>query len=472
MLEEISHAAAADAGASPAALADLDVVALVSIAGWRVQNGPRVLAERLGASPRQEYVATTGGESPLPLVNRVAREIAAGRARSGLIAGCNNLKTLGRARRAGVQLDWKGGGSGEPTVLGKERAGSSEREVAYGMRMPIDVYPMFENALRARRGLDLKTHRQRMGALFSPFSEVAARNPYAWFPVARSPEELTEVTPSNRMVGFPYTKYLNAVLDTDQAAGVWLTSVEYARALGIPEERWVYWRGGAQDEEVAWYASERPDFARCPALRRTALTALEEGGLGFDDLDLLDFYSCFPVAVSMACEMLGLAEDDPRGFTQCGGLPYAGGPANNYTLHSLACTLDRVRERSGAARGLVSGNGWYLTKHSAVVVSKDRPETAARAEALPTPTPGPDEAPVSTLDQAYGPATIETYTVLYGRDAAPERGIVICRLDDGGRCLANSPEDREQLEALTLAESVGRRGRVKHIEGLNRFELD
>ncbi len=156
--------------------------------------------------------------------------------------------------------------------------------MTYGMRMPVDVYPLFENALRARRGLDLKTHRRHMGELFSPFSEIAAKNPYAWFPTARSAEELTTVTPSNRMVGFPYPKYLNAVLDTDQAAGVWLTSAEYARQLGIPEERWVYWRGGAVDQEVARYASQRPDFARCPALRRSVGAALKQAGIEISEL--------------------------------------------------------------------------------------------------------------------------------------------------------------------------------------------
>ena len=470
MLERISHMAAEDAGVGPAALSNLDIVALVGIAGWRAKNGPRALAESLGARPSQEFVAATGGESPLPLVNHVAREIAAGRARSGLVAGCNNLKTLRRAQAQGIRLDWPGGGEGDPRLMGEERRGSSELEGLYGMRMPVDIYPMFENALRARRGLDLETHRARMGALFTRFSEVAAKNPYAWFPVVRSPEELTTVTPSNRMVGFPYPKYLNAVLDTDQAAGVWLVSVEHARQLGIPEERWVYWRGGAKDQEVAWYASQRPDFSSCPALRRSVGSALDEAGFALDEIDLLDFYSCFPVAVSMACEMLGLAEDDPRGFTVCGGLPYAGGPANNYTTHSLACMLDRLRKGAGA-RGLVTGNGWYLTKHSAVVVSVDPPPAPLSAEPPARPAPEPSESAIELVDEPDGPARIETYTAIFDRSGAPTRGIVVGRLEDGRRFLANTPEDEAQIRDLVATEAVGRRGRVSRRDGLNRFEL-
>ncbi len=127
MLERVARTSAQDAGAREQALAELDLVALVDIAGWRPQNGPRFLAEQLGARPSQELVATVGGESPLPLVNHAAHEIAAGRIRSAFVGGCNNLKTLRRAQAAGIRLDWRTGGSGEPRVLGENRRGSSER---------------------------------------------------------------------------------------------------------------------------------------------------------------------------------------------------------------------------------------------------------------------------------------------------------------------------------------------------------
>ena len=71
------------------------------------------------------------------------------------------------------------------------KPGSTPLEMEYGLRMPPDVYPIFENALRARRGLDRETHRRRMGALMSRFTQVAAKNPHAWFPAARSADELT-----------------------------------------------------------------------------------------------------------------------------------------------------------------------------------------------------------------------------------------------------------------------------------------
>ena len=76
-----------------------------------------------------------------------------------------------------------------------------------------------------------------------------------------------------------------------------------ARARGIPEERWVHWWGGAHAAEEPWFLSERPSLTRSPALRASVSTALARAHLELDAVDFFDFYSCFPVAVSVACEM-------------------------------------------------------------------------------------------------------------------------------------------------------------------------
>ncbi len=469
MLSGLAGECAADAGLRSRALEQIDTIGIVDVIGWRPQNAPLLLGEALGARPRHQWITTIGGETPLPLVNQVASQIASGRSRMALVAGCNNFRTLKRAHREGVQLDWTLGGDGEPVTLGAFRRGNSDREASYGLVMPAEIYPILENAMRAHRGLDLETHRARLGALFARFTEVAARNPYAWFPVKRSADELITVTSDNRMVGYPYTKYLNAVLETDQAASVLMMSAEAARELEVPEDKWVYWRGGAHATEAVWYASERSDLTSCPALRASTTTALERARLSLDEIDFLDFYSCFPVAVEMACEMLGLDEDDPRGFTVTGGLPYAGGPGNNYTLHSLATMVERVRAKPGS-KGLVTGNGWYLTKHSATVVS-----SLPAAQALPGPEVTqelrlPSVEGLILVDEASGKGQVETYTVLHDRDGAPTRGIVIGRLASGERFLSNTPTDRSLLEDLVASEAIGRSGRVTHQDGLNRFE--
>jgi acetyl-CoA C-acetyltransferase len=469
MLERVARDAADDAGTGERALRELDTLGVVDVVAWRPQNAPRLLCESIGAHPTRELITAVGGEMALVMINQVAREIASGGARLALVAGANNMRTLRRARNARIKLDWPKGGSGAPEVLGVTRGGNSVAEAEYGLGRPTDIYPIFENALRARRGLDLETHRRRVGALLSRFTEVAARNPYAWFPVARSADEITTPSPSNRMIAFPYTKYMNAVMETDQGAAVILASADAARSLGVPEERWIHWWGGGFDQEARWYPSERLDFARCDALERAVRSALDEAGVALDDLALLDFYSCFPVAVEMACEMLGLDEDDPRGLTLTGGLPYAGGPGNNYTLHSLATTMERLRERPGTS-GMVTGNGWYLTKHSATVLASAPREAngwpAGEAPTLDAAVPSDTESTAP----AQGRGRVETYTILYDREGAPARGVVVGQTAEGRRFVANTPDDRELLDAFAVRDDVGREGRLRHEDGRNIFD--
>ena len=47
------------------------------------------------------------------------------------------------------------------------------------------------------------------------------------------------------------------------------------------------------------------------------------------EIDAFDIYSCFPSAIQIACDEIGLDIDDPRNLTVTGGLPYFGGPGNN-----------------------------------------------------------------------------------------------------------------------------------------------
>jgi acetyl-CoA C-acetyltransferase len=472
MLERVAREAAEDAGPGDRLLRSLDTVAIVNVLGWRATDPAAFLAERVGAKPARTILTGTGGEIPLVLLAHAAAEIVAGRSRAALLAGCNTLWTALRARRGGRRLNWATGPEGEPTALGVHKAGSSELENLYGLATPPVVYPIFENALRAKRGLSLDAHREGMGRLMSRMSAVAAKNRHAWFPVARDPKTLTQASPQNRMIAFPYPKYLNAVIETDQAACALVLSAAYARELGIAEDRWVYPWASAAATEDAWFPTERASFAACSALRRATTEALARAGTSLAALHAMDFYSCFPVAVEMACEMLGLSEEDPRGFTVTGGLPYAGGPGNNYTLHAVAGMVECLREEPGR-QGLVTGNGWYLTKHSASVLASappPRPPVAnAFASASETGSTSPKAPPLPLAAVASGRATVETYTVTYDREGAPERGIVVGRLLDGRRFLAHTPGERALLEDFATHEGVGRKGAVAHQGGKNLF---
>jgi acetyl-CoA C-acetyltransferase len=477
--------AAADAGLSAESLAGLDALAVVGFTidapgGLerlpipRLKNPPKSLARRLGASPRHAVYSHMGGDSPQQIVNRLCERIARGESAFALAVGAEFLGSLMKRLRTGAPFpDGYGDEEAEaPERIGDPRPGVSPQEAAHGLNYPVNTYPLFENALRARDGRSLKDHQKRLGALFSPFTQVAAENPEAWFPVARSAEALITVTEQNRMISYPYPKYLNAIMEVDQSAGVLIASVKTARALGVPEDRWVYLHGCADASDL-WFPMDRQNFHSSPAMRLTGKRALEMAGIGLDQIDHIDLYSCFPVAVQVGAEELGLQLDDPRGFTVTGGLPYAGGPGNNYAMHAIAVMMRKLRDRRGTY-GLCTANGWYLTKQSVGVYStaplrgpfmrQDPKVLQTEIDALPHP---------QVVEKPQGRAAIETYTVCHSRDGY-RMGIVIGRDEQNRRFVANTPSDQATLMDLEAREGVGRPGHVQSSEdgALNIFTPD
>ncbi len=481
VLADVANRAAVDSGVGTRLFDHVDAYLQIPMAFWLPAHGARLTAERLGIDTRARIQNTGGGgEIGVRVANHLAEEILAGRVEVAVMTGGNLWKTAERAKAAGVDLNWPTGGdpAGADDRFGQPaHSMMSDIEQLHGLTQPIQAYPLFENALRASQQMTLADHAKRLGWMMAEFTTVAAANPYAWFPTERTPEELYTATAENRMIGFPYTKYLNSVINTDQAGAYVMTSVGKARELGIPEDRWVYWWGGHHGAEEAWHITTRPDFAECPSMKDSTVGALGQAGVNADDIALFDFYSCFPIAVRMACAMLGLDELDPRPFTVTGGLPYGGGPGSAYTLNSLAAMVERLREDDGAI-GLVTGNGYILTKHAATVLSArpkhggwDRPEGPPQSAAM-------DTAPLTVDPEAQGRGRIEAYTVMHDRSGQPEVGYMCGRIDGNGglgnRFLAITPESPDLLNDLLATEAVGRTGHIGHdpTTGFNVFTPD
>jgi acetyl-CoA C-acetyltransferase len=467
LMERAARQALDDAGAGARLAGRIDCVGVVDCLSLRYANPCRRLAEALGIGARLEITTGIGGESPQLLVNDVARRIRRGELRAALLAGAEAVRTRYVAHRSTARLPWSrdDGGAGPAIVLGTPRPGTSETETAHGLVLPPHVYPLFENALRARTKASLAAHSEWSGRILARMTEVASENPNAWFRTKRSAEEIVRVTAENRMIAFPYTKYMNAILEVDQGAALLLASAAEARALGIPEDRWIHVAGCGEASEEPWFASERPRLDASPALRTAARRALSEAATPIDAIDAFDLYSCFPVAVEVACEELGIDPLGARPLTVTGGLPYHGGPGNNYSMHAIARMAERLRAAPGS-RGLVTALGWYLTKHAAGVYASGDPLPSREPEEIPDPK----SDPVTLAVHPDGAGAVETYTVLYERDGAPTRGIVLGRLEDGRRFVANLPGDRALLEAFVATEGVGRRGRVRALDGRNVFD--
>ena len=482
LIAQAARAALQDTGA-PGIDAAIDTVAMIrSFADTSPRfatklgtstNPPRSVARRLGLNAGRHVYSYSGGNMPQYLLNLFAEEIAGGRLRAALLCGGEALRTQHGLERAGAAPGlWAEEPGGTPELIGDPRRGWNDHEDLHRMRAAIVMYPLFENALRGARRRTIDAHQQAIGALMARFAAVARDNPLATRREGYSAAQLVTVDERNRWIGYPYPRLMNANAFIDQAAAVVMTSVATARELGIPRERWVFLHGCA-DGHDHWYVSERADLHSSPAIRAAAAQALTMAGKSPEQIDVIDLYSCFASAVQIGCQEIGLAEDDVRGLTVTGGLPFFGGPGNNYVTHSISEMMRRLRARPGAF-GLVTANGNYVTKHSFGVYSTAAPAGRWRREAPSVLQARLDALPKAPFTETpQGAATIETYTVMHGK-SGPEFAVVFGRLaEDGRRFIANLPDDPAGLWDLQNRDSLGRPGQVRRAEdGRNIFIPD
>ena len=220
-----------------------------------------------------------------------------------------------------------------------------------------------------------------------------------------------------------------------------------AEALGVPKDRWVFPWAGAQAHSV--YFSQRRDLAHAPALKRAGEALAERVGFALADAEIADLYACFPAAVELQAEALGLGLDRP--LTVTGGMRFAGGPWNTYALHMVANLYLHLRE-APRSRGLCCGNGGYATRFSLGVYSGSPPASGfQRIEAPFTLTP---KETIALDPKPSSAVRLEAFSVGYRKDGAPERAILAGRTADDRRALAIST-DAELLQALLRDEVAG-----------------
>jgi acetyl-CoA C-acetyltransferase len=451
MWEIVARAAADDActRSGSRVLGALDGIEIVYTQTCQYDDPVGRLADRLGVAPRHRHYSGIGGTTPQVLVQGVADRILRGELDVALVCGAEALATQRRARRAGERPAYSFR-SPEKRPFPWE-APFHPAEVAHEVFQAWLTFAVFDNARRAHRGTDLDEYRAELGAQWAPFTTVAAANPDAWFPVERSAEEIVTPSPQNRLVGYPYTKYMVSIMDVDMAAAVVLASDEAADRLGVPADRRVYLRGWCYATDPV-YVAEHPNLWESPAMRAASRRALDAAGIGIDDVAHLDLYSCFASSVNFARDALGLAADDPRGLTVTGGLPYHGGAGSDYLTHSIA-TMARVLREDADSFGLVSGVGMHMTKHVfGVYSSRPGPVTPPAADAVPAP----ETVPI--VDSHAGRATVAGYSVAHGSTGDPEWGLAVCDVPGGSpaaRCYARI-DDPDLLAEAERIELVGR----------------
>lgn len=441
LLAEASELALLDSGSPRLRHAITDVVAVRSFT-WHPSDPARLLADALGCGVDVRTATTTvGGNIPQLLLHQSAARIASGEDCVVLVAGSEAMHAASLARKEGIRPEWRDEKSESATLLADEDVPLTALEYAAGLTQPTDCYPHFENARRIAQGWSTAEHLRRVGDLWSRFAEVAAANPYAWLRDGASSEAITTVTASNRLVAAPYTKTMVANLPVDMGAAYIVMSAGRAQDLGISPDRFVFPHVGA-DASEHWFISDRVRLDDSPAMR-LLWESIRSTGVSADDLDAFDIYSCFPTVVQTAAEILGVDPlADERPLTLTGGLTFGGGPGNNYTTHGICQMVDKLRGTS--RRGLTTGLGWFSTKHSWGILGGAPADHPFRhflrqddVDALPR---------CETLD-LDGEVTVESFTVVAGRDNELIRSTIAGRHSSGVRTWArnDSPDVAQEL---------------------------
>jgi acetyl-CoA C-acetyltransferase len=473
---EAARAALADTGVGTAKVAaaidtvfglrQFEISGPMPAAFGKSNNYPRSVMNRLGGEPARVVLEPVGGQSPQKLVTEAGNAIVAGDADVVMIMGSEPGSTARYFANRDDKPDFSEHVEGQLEDRGHQIFSYiDDYTIQHGLTGAPVQYGLLENARRARLGLSVAEYRLKMAELFAPFSKVAAKNPFSASPVERSVEEIVTVTDDNRMICDPYPRLLVARDTVNQGAAAVLMSVEAARRLGVPEEKWVYLHGHADVIEQAML--DRVDLGAGPASVMAAQEALRVAGLGVDDMATFDLYSCFPFPVFVICEALGLSADDPRGLTLTGGLPYFGGPGNSYSLHGIAETVVEMRAKPGKF-GFVGANGGILSKYSVGIYSTDpiewRTDRSAELKEQIAALPK-----VEVTKQPDGAATIETYSVRY--DWPIRTGIIVGRLDSNGSRFMATTDDDDLVALMSDGDPLGANISVWSTENGNRASL-
>ncbi len=465
-------AAIADTGASGTVAGAIDT--LVTIRAFEMSrpgrvppfgtasNIPRAMASRVGADPARAILSPTGGQTNQELVGEFAAAIAAGQSQCAAIVGAEAISTVLALIAKGEAPDWSEEVAGDFEDRGFGIEGLLEPALfAHGATGAIPLYALAENARRAKLSKSLDEYRREIGELFAPFTRIAAANPHAAAPVERTAEELATITDRNRIVAEPYTRMSVARDQVNQSAAIIIASAGLARALGVPEDRWVHIHAVCAATELP--LSQRADLAACPASIASVETALARAGKGMAEMRYLDFYSCFAIPVFNQIDHFGIAVDDPRGLTLTGGLPFFGGAGNNYSAHAITEAVQRVRGDRGSY-ALVGANGGWMSKYATGIYSTAPADWSGEARFVKLPD-ADNAVPAAAPDCER--AQVETYTINHTKLGS--EAIFLARDEGGARVCGNADLSHEATRVafeggepfgLTLALSRDDAGRT------------
>lgn len=396
---------------------------------WTHPDPGREVAAALGAGDVHTVLAEVG-TTQQAVIDAGLRAVRDGAAAALVLGGEVNhgstdgaAAAVGTARRAVAEPD---------EHLVSHDLGISPVELNHLFVDPPTVYAVLEDALGRARGDDADARRRRLAGVAGAFAAVAAGNPFAWDRSAPAGDAVVTPSDDNRMIAEPYTKRCCSNLRVNQAAALLLTTVDRARAAGVPEDRWVFAQGSAVCDHAV-PVIRRVDLGGSVVARAAGRRALDVAGVAADDVEHLDLYSCFPAAVQVTAAELGIPLD--RQLTVTGGMTFAGGPLNSYVLHATAAMAEVLRTDPGS-RGLVTSVSGFLTKFGAAVWSTTPAPEGWRGEDVTAEARAADRSR-DEVEDAGPDATVVAGTVKHERDGT-RTAVEVVETPTGARSLRST----------------------------------
>jgi len=413
----------------------------------RSSSPPLSILSRLALPNATAIYSRACGDEPQRLVFELGDALVRGEINGAIICGAEALATSRQFQRQGLSVDWSDEPEGETDDRGACTELLFDAELnRHGAWNPVDIYPLQEQVRRRELGLSKSAYRSLLAELMARFNAVAAANSYAMFGDVMTAAEIGEESGKNRLMGDPHLKSMVAKDGVNQASALVLTRWETAQALGVAERAiFLHGHGTGTEPQVL----NRRSLGQSEAMTAAYRNALAGAGIEAEQIGAADLYSCFPIAVWVAMDALGMSLDDPRPLTLTGGLPFFGGPGNNYSTHGIAEMVHWLRAQSAPSYGVVGANGGYLSKHAVGIyanIPAEFPEAVAEFKA-------PEVVEVVSDPEPDG--VIESYTFQPQKGTA--RAVVVGRqVSDGRRWVAVAdPEDAELLDWFKQADPLG-----------------
>ena len=418
---------------------------------WAYRDPGKWIAEKHGFSGAITSV-TKIGVLQQNLINSACKKIINEEIRASLIIGGEARYKKIQALKEGIDFEeMKLLENPDHYVKAKDDLYVTEELDALGM-MAVGYYAILESAMRYKLRKSNGDHEKFLGDLYAKFSKTASKNQHAWNQKIYSSDEIQKPTKKNPRIAYPYNKLHNSSWNVNQSSALILTSEEIADKLNIPVSKRVYPLISSETNHMIGLV-QRPDMTNPLGLKLAADFIIETAQKNKIQPSIYELYSCFPVAVQMFSMALNLPDNINKTVT--GGMPFAGGPLNNYMLHASAQMLLKIRDETNEI-GLVTGVSGMMTKQSLAIWGK---EPAMNFESMDVTKQAEKlELAVPMSDQKKGDALVIGCTSLYEKQTASKA--IFYAEDSKGHRLVLTSTDKEIIRQVEKEECIGLK--VKH----------